>query len=213
MTTFDAILPALADILKSYQASIKPYLPLVVNRNIYGCIVLIVDACHEESVDFTSDGSEIRQLATEVHERLKPHANEPESLWMFEDNLQMLIDKSQVLSFPLVDSECQTIPGVYVIDRLAQEATWETISNPDDASRVPRVVFYSIKGGVGRSTALAACAWSLAVSGQRVLVLDLDLESEVSPDAYISLSAITCLSRTAEVKRVVPVSKACDSSQ
>jgi hypothetical protein len=38
-------------------------------------------------------------------------------------------------------------------------------------------VFFSIKGGVGRSTALAASAWALAQSGQRVLVLDLDLES------------------------------------
>jgi hypothetical protein len=177
MTTFDAILPALAGIFKSYQSSIKPYLPLIVNRNVYGCIVLIVDACHEETFDFISDESEIRQLAAKVGEQLKPHVNEPERLWMFEDNLQMLIDEPQVLTFPLVDSESRPIPGVYVIDRLAQEATWEAISDLDDASRVPRVVFYSIKGGVGRSTALAACAWSLAASGQRVLVLDLDLES------------------------------------
>ena len=39
------------------------------------------------------------------------------------------------------------------------------------------IVFFSIKGGVGRSTALAATAWSLAQEGKRVLVLDLDLES------------------------------------
>jgi hypothetical protein len=38
-------------------------------------------------------------------------------------------------------------------------------------------VFFSIKGGVGRSTAMAATAWALAQSGKRVLVLDLDLES------------------------------------
>jgi len=38
-------------------------------------------------------------------------------------------------------------------------------------------VFYSIKGGVGRSTALAATAWALAQKGRRVLVLDVDLES------------------------------------
>ncbi|THF62248.1 ParA family protein [Pseudothauera rhizosphaerae] len=42
---------------------------------------------------------------------------------------------------------------------------------------MPRIVFFSIKGGVGRSTALAATAWSLAQKGKRVLVLDLDLES------------------------------------
>jgi Mrp family chromosome partitioning ATPase len=38
-------------------------------------------------------------------------------------------------------------------------------------------VFFSIKGGVGRSTALAATAWRLAQAGKRILVLDLDLES------------------------------------
>jgi len=175
MTTFDAIIPALARILKSYQASIKSYLPLIVNRNVYGCIVLIIDACHEESLDFISDGSEIRQLTAEICEQLKPHVNEPERLWMFEDNLQILIDDPRSLTFPLEDSERQAIPEVYVIDRLAQEATWESIF--DNTSAVPRVVFYSIKGGVGRSTALAACAWVLAEAGQRVLVLDLDLES------------------------------------
>ncbi len=72
MTTFDAILPALAGILKSYEASIKPYLPLIVNRNVYGCIVLIIDACHEESLDFISDGSEIRQLTAEICEPVDP---------------------------------------------------------------------------------------------------------------------------------------------
>jgi len=40
-----------------------------------------------------------------------------------------------------------------------------------------RVVFYSMKGGVGRSTALGVCAWALAEQGRRVMVLDLDLES------------------------------------
>ena len=175
MTTFDAILPALAVILKSYQASIKPYLPLIVNRNVYGCIVLIIDACHEDSLDLISDGSEIRQLTAEICEQLKPHVNEPERLWMFEDNLQMLIDDPRTLTFPLEDNQRQPISGVYVIDRLVQEATWESIEDLSDT--VPRVVYYSIKGGVGRSTALAASAWALAEAGKRVLVLDLDLES------------------------------------
>ncbi|TQV62596.1 MAG: CpsD/CapB family tyrosine-protein kinase [Halothiobacillaceae bacterium] len=46
-----------------------------------------------------------------------------------------------------------------------------------ETTGAPRIVFFSIKGGVGRSTALAATAWSLAQAGKRVLVLDLDLES------------------------------------
>lgn len=38
-------------------------------------------------------------------------------------------------------------------------------------------VFYSFKGGVGRSTALAAMALHLAASGERVVVLDADLDA------------------------------------
>lgn len=40
-----------------------------------------------------------------------------------------------------------------------------------------RIVFSSIKGGVGRSTALCVAASSLARSGKRVLAIDLDLEA------------------------------------
>jgi tetratricopeptide (TPR) repeat protein len=39
------------------------------------------------------------------------------------------------------------------------------------------VAFYSYKGGVGRSLALANAAWSLAARGKRVVLLDLDLEA------------------------------------
>lgn len=186
MTTFDNILPVLAGILKSYDASIKPYLPLIVNRNVYGCIVLIIDACHEETLDLVSDESGMRQLTAAICEQLKPHVDKSEKIWMFEDSFKLLIEDQRKSRFPLQDSERQSIPGVYVIDRLAQEATWETIS--EDASTVPRVVFYSIKGGVGRSTALAACAWALAESGQRVLVLDLDLESPGLSTSLLPLS-------------------------
>jgi hypothetical protein len=36
---------------------------------------------------------------------------------------------------------------------------------------------YGVKGGIGRSTALALWAWHLAEQGRRILVVDLDLES------------------------------------
>jgi hypothetical protein len=175
MTTFDATLPKLAEILKSYDAAIKPCLPILVNRDLYGYITLIVDSCHEKSFDLASDNSPIRRLTDEICAQLGPHVLAPEQAWLFENSLRTLIDDPRTTTFPLEDSEGQSVYGVCVVDRLAQEATWETISNKD--YRIPRVVFYSMKGGVGRSTALAACAWALAESGQRVLVLDLDLES------------------------------------
>jgi MinD-like ATPase involved in chromosome partitioning or flagellar assembly len=56
----------------------------------------------------------------------------------------------------------------------------ETVSHPPWplVAQRPRVVtFYSFKGGVGRTTALAATAWQLASEGRQVAVIDLDLEA------------------------------------
>jgi cellulose biosynthesis protein BcsQ len=44
-------------------------------------------------------------------------------------------------------------------------------------SKPRRVVFYSYKGGVGRTTALVHTAFHLARSGERVVVVDLDVEA------------------------------------
>ncbi|QFY41628.1 AAA family ATPase [Candidatus Methylospira mobilis] len=48
---------------------------------------------------------------------------------------------------------------------------------PSQAQHPQRIVFYGLKGGVGRSTALAMAAYGLARAGKRVLLVDFDLES------------------------------------
>jgi len=172
MTSFDRILPALAQVMAARWDDLEPLLPIFVNRDLNGRVRLFLDATLEP----TEEGEQWRKLqnlANAVHANLSPHVGEPGQIFDFKDSLLDLIKTST--TYPLSDQLGNILPNVYVVDRLAQEATWETISN--DISTVPRVVFYSIKGGVGRSTALAACAWALAESGQRVLVLDLDLES------------------------------------
>jgi hypothetical protein len=173
MTTFDELLPALAEIFQDRWTELQSFLPLLINRDLNGRIRLILDASHQPNPEAASHP--LLQLAADIHSRLVPHVGKADQILLFEDDFSRLMKGS--CPFLLLDRDGQALPDVYVADRLAQEATWETISDPDDASRVPRVVFYSINGGVGRSTALAACAWSLAASGQRVLVLDLDLES------------------------------------
>ncbi|MFA7441426.1 MAG: hypothetical protein WCZ66_10730 [Sphingomonadaceae bacterium] len=63
-----------------------------------------------------------------------------------------------------------------VIDRRIVGSAW--LGRPRDrATGAPRVVFASIKGGVGRSTALAITASDLADRGRNVLAVDLDLEA------------------------------------
>jgi len=55
----------------------------------------------------------------------------------------------------------------------------------------PRVTFFGIKGGIGRSTALALWSWRLAKQGKKILIVDLDLESPgvsstLLPSEYLS---------------------------
>ena len=172
MTSFDHILPALAQVMVARWDALEPLLPIFVNRDLNGRVRLFLDATLEP----TGEGEQWRKLqdlANAIHANLSPHVGEPGQILDFKDSLLDLIKAST--TYPLSDQLGNVLPNVYVVDRLAQEATWETISNDD--SRFTRVVFYSMKGGVGRSTALAASAWALAEAGQRVLVLDLDLES------------------------------------
>lgn len=67
-------------------------------------------------------------------------------------------------------------PGVALLDRLLTNQDWlrEPLVHQPPA---PTATFFSIKGGVGRSTAAAVLAWRLARAGKRVLVVDLDLEA------------------------------------
>ena len=52
-----------------------------------------------------------------------------------------------------------------------------------------RWTLYSVKGGVGRSTTAAVLAWHLARKGDRVLVVDLDLESPGLSSAMLDARA------------------------
>lgn len=65
---------------------------------------------------------------------------------------------------------------VKYIERRFAGADW-TVSPGPLAEKPPRLVFYSIKGGVGRTTALTVLAAQIAARGGAVLCLDLDLEA------------------------------------
>ena len=153
MTSFDCILPALAQVIAARWDNLESLLPIFVNRDLNGRVRLFLDATLEP----TGEGEQWRKLqdlANAIHANLSPHFGEPDQILDFKDSLLDLIKTST--TYTLSDKPGNILPNVYVVDRRAQEATWETISS--DISTVSRVVFYSIKGGVGRSTALAACA-------------------------------------------------------
>lgn len=65
---------------------------------------------------------------------------------------------------------------IRLLDRQITGQDWSRQSTPEKRTP-PRLVFYGLKGGVGRSTALTILAYALARSGKRVLLIDFDLES------------------------------------
>ena len=62
------------------------------------------------------------------------------------------------------------------MDRLLTNLDWLRAPLVTSA-RIPTAVAFSLKGGVGRSTAVAALGWHLARLGKKVLAVDLDLEA------------------------------------
>lgn len=64
-----------------------------------------------------------------------------------------------------------------ILDQRIVGADWQTAPAPSLSGAIPRYVFASIKGGVGRTTALAVAATDFAEQGRKVLVVDLDLEA------------------------------------
>ena len=70
---------------------------------------------------------------------------------------------------------------VFVLDRRLSKDAWLHAPFeppwPLNEHTPPVISFYSFKGGVGRTTAVAAVAINAARSGKRVVVLDLDLEA------------------------------------
>lgn len=68
---------------------------------------------------------------------------------------------------------------VRIIDRRIVGNDWLTppATEPQRDDEAKRFVFASLKGGVGRSTALCVAATELASAGYNVLVIDLDLEA------------------------------------
>jgi hypothetical protein len=165
MSTFDEILPLVEQVLREHDAALPAIGPLLVNRDLNGRIRLIVlESTRSDPTAMVALGSICRQL----QQRLGPHAHPAERALLFEPDLASALDGATTF-------QLGQFKQVQVVDRLATESDWTHIA--PQSPGVPRVVFFSIKGGVGRSTALAAAAWSMAQAGQRVLVLDLDLES------------------------------------
>jgi MinD-like ATPase involved in chromosome partitioning or flagellar assembly len=122
---------------------------------------------------------EIDTLVTHLLEKVGPYLREDNPV-QFSGGIESQGDIDAEEALPLKVGQ----RWIRIVDRRIIGPAWlerptETVAFP------PRIVFASVKGGVGRSTALAVTAADLARRGRNVLVIDLDLEAPGVGDLLI----------------------------
>ena len=132
-------------------------------RDIYGHLSFVTS---EENVDQTKD------FLGEVAAELGVFGDPTSGLFIAVDDKGL----KAFLEEPSVAIELDAGVALRLIDRRLAGQDWlmRAVSLSD---KPHRLVFYSIKGGVGRSTALAITAADLSARGLNVLVIDLDMEA------------------------------------
>lgn len=182
---FDEVLPAVVGVVEQWpQASLIRRIAVV--RDLRGRIRLAISLDSEErplldelvgllrarlGAWFTGDvlstdfgDTALRKIAQNVVDKLAPAW--PDPTWRDATGIEHRAANPS--RWRLLERRMGKLP--WLEGRIA--APWS------DDERLPTVVtFFSFKGGVGRTTTLASCALQAARSGERVALIDLDLEA------------------------------------
>ncbi len=134
-------------------------------RNLHGRVRITVSDVHQQD-EACQDA--LRTLGRRLHDALGAHGHSSDHAVAFA--------RPELLA-AIADTARPVRPRVFWVDRLLTGHGWWTVGNRRPQTARRRVTLYSVKGGVGRSTTAAVAAWHLARRGERVLVIDLDLES------------------------------------
>jgi hypothetical protein len=159
---FDESLPILVEII-AQELGPEALSAGVVLRDMSGRLAFFSSA--------TLDVSTVEKLSKQLREALGAYARSDRLVASANDFgvAEVLADRSSVT---LIVSEHL----VRLVDRRLVGADW--LRKPAPVSGPPpRFVFASLKGGVGRSTALSVAAADIASRGLRVLAIDLDMEA------------------------------------
>lgn len=166
MMRFDDALTAMCERL--HEATGPGRAEVTIVRDAAGRLTAIVpdDALTKEQME---------QLAQRLHAALGLYSPGPRRILL---SVADLIEPEDIVgSGDRVPLDAETYgEGRWLVDRLLTNQDW--IRSPlVTKAPLPTGVGFSIKGGVGRSTALTLFAWHLARQGKRVLLVDLDLEA------------------------------------
>jgi len=158
---FQDALDAAIRFIKDYPALLERS-PLII-RDLYGKIRLFLQC---------EPTPEHQGLAEQLSDLLGGFGYSSGEIFLYRNDV---FDAASITESPDKIRIPNTEPPIYLLDRQITGQDW--LRHPIQESRPPRATLFGIKGGVGRSTALAVWAWHLANLGKKVLVVDLDLES------------------------------------
>ncbi|MCC8473721.1 ParA family protein [Xanthomonas arboricola] len=167
--TFDSALPMFAEILSDSlgQCVLDEGTFL---RDVSGRLTFVL------SDDRWNDA--IESVGCLVSEQLHGYVDGPDHAIstparLFDDSLRT---REGAISKRIVLPATERKATIWIVDRRGVGQDW--LMQPAAQSQLlPLVVFASIKGGVGRTTALCVLAAHLASSGKRVLAVDMDFEA------------------------------------
>ena len=169
MKTFDQSLPLMIDLVAEAWGS-SAVANSVFLRDAIGRLTLV-------ALDPNRTGAEREQLSATINAELGGYAD-PSGISVATP--EELFDESLLeaeIGLPFQIDRASYKGTVRIVDRRVVGADWLRRPDTTDAPAIPRLFFVSLKGGVGRSTALCVLAAHLAAGGRRVLAIDLDLEA------------------------------------
>ncbi|RYF25336.1 MAG: hypothetical protein EOO23_09050, partial [Comamonadaceae bacterium] len=118
-----------------------------------------------------TEGAELDVLGKALVERLGPYARHDRPIsFRGSPGSDSLLESEERVPIQVGDTFCN------LLDRRIVGAGWLD-AHASAFPLPPRVVFATLKGGVGRSTALTVAAAEFARRGRNILVVDLDLEA------------------------------------
>lgn len=162
-----------------HSERLAPDVPVLLVRDVYGRLRFAVDC---ERSDYPPAAREWLECGSARLGRFAGTASP-----LFHDDLFLpasVFESPEILDMILPgrvmdDGQRESDIAIRILDRqiIGQDWLRPTPKSASVEQRPPRLIFYGLKGGVGRSTALAMLAYRAAQMGKRVLLLDFDLES------------------------------------
>ena len=170
---FNDTLKETADILSELSVKLPIKEPPLIIRDIYGRI----------RVAFNQEGKDVEGYEKAIDKewsKLGSYGEYEGKKVLSRDDFfdpDSVFESADILDYEAPESGKK----IRILDRQITGQEWTRLASSDitqvNKVPVPRLVFYGLKGGVGRSTAMAILAYHLAKKGKNVLLIDFDLES------------------------------------